>query len=229
MLAVRTVDMPRLAMRGGMIVVVIMPMMMVVMIVPVVVPVVVPMIMAVIVAAAAFIAMLVMMMRLGIDQRRRELAFERNRHLARAVLVLDQQRHDFGTETEIIDRTEIMPAQATLPVEKQNRRRTLQLVSLHRLGQLFAVRLVERDGDSDAVLGQISFDLLRRLLGKPFERHVQPEHRDFALLEGAAQPHRLRQAELRTGATQLPDRDDDDFAFLGLERALLVGGGRRSQ
>ena len=109
--------MPRLAMRGGMIVVVIMPTMMVVMIVPV--------IMAVIVTAAAFIAMLVMMMRLGIDQRRRELAFERNRHLARAVLVLDQQRHDFSAEAEIIDRTEIMPPQATLPVEKQNRRRAL--------------------------------------------------------------------------------------------------------
>ena len=70
----------------------------------------VPVIMAVIVTAAAFIAMLVMMMRLGSTSA--AASFVRAQSTSRrAAPVLDQPRHDFSAEAEIIDRTEIMPPQ----------------------------------------------------------------------------------------------------------------------
>ncbi len=89
MLAVGPVDMARETMRDA--VIMVMPVMVMIVIVAVMIMcVVVPMVMTVIMPAAAFIAMLVMMMRFGVDERCRELALERNRHLARRILVLDQ-------------------------------------------------------------------------------------------------------------------------------------------
>lgn len=79
----------------------------------------VPMIVTVIMAAAACVAMLVMVMRFGIDERGAELALDRDRHFAWAILVLDQKTHHLSPETHIIDRAEIMPPQPALAVENQ--------------------------------------------------------------------------------------------------------------
>jgi MFS superfamily sulfate permease-like transporter len=75
-----------------------------VIVVMMIVIVIVTMVVAVIVAAAAGVAMLmVMAVRLGIDEGRCELALDRNRHLARRAFILDQQSHHFGADAQIID------------------------------------------------------------------------------------------------------------------------------
>jgi hypothetical protein len=48
------------------------------------------MVVVMIVTASARIAVLMMMMRLGIDESGRKLVLDRDRHLARAVFVFDQ-------------------------------------------------------------------------------------------------------------------------------------------
>ena len=161
---------------------------------------------------------MVMAVRLGIDEGCSELALDRDRHLARRLFVFDQQSHQFRADAQVIDGAEIMPAQTPLPVEDQHRRRALQLIGAHRLGQVLAVRLVERDRNGDVVFREIGFDFFGRLLSEFLKRHVQAEDSDFLFVERTTEPHRLRQAVfLRAGTGQLPDSDDDDFALLGFE------------
>lgn len=64
-------------------------------------------IMAMIMSAAAILAMIVFML-MGISQGSVKLRFDRNRHVARAVLVLHQKTHNFGSQTQIIDSAEIV-------------------------------------------------------------------------------------------------------------------------
>ena len=137
--------------------------------------VVVVVVVAVIVAAAAGVAVLmVMAVRLGIDEGCCELALNRDRHLARRLFVFNQQSHHFCADAQIIDGAEIVPAQTSLPIEDQHRRRALQLIGAHRLGQVLAVRLVERDRNGDVVFCKEGFDFFRRLLGEFLERMCSP-------------------------------------------------------
>ena len=89
-----------------MIVTMIMPLVVVVSMIVMMMPVVV----AMIVTASAFVTVLMMVMSFRIDQGGRQLALEPDRHVARAVLVLDHQSHHFGTQTEIVDGAQVMPA-----------------------------------------------------------------------------------------------------------------------
>lgn len=113
MFAIGTVNMPRLAVSC----------MVVAVIVPLLIGVVMGVTMRMVVAAAARVAVRMVVVR--IEQRRSELALERNRHVARAIFIFDQQRHNLRADAQIIDRTKIMPAQAALTIEQQNRWRAL--------------------------------------------------------------------------------------------------------
>ena len=160
----------------------------------------------------------------GIDQRHVQLTLDDERHLARAVLVFHQQRHDLGPDAQIVDAAQIVTAQAALAIEDQHRRRALHVISDHGLGDLIAARFVVSDGNGNAGGLEEYFDVGGRLLFEIFKRHVQAEDRDFALGESFAQPRGLRQSELdRTRAHDLKRRHDDDFALVGFERLLAVG------
>src|SRR5262245_54001517 len=81
--------------------------------------------MCVVVATAAVVAvlvvMVVMMMRVRIDQRRVQLALDCHRGLSCRTDVLDRQRHHLGGEPHVLDMPEVVPAQAPLAVEDQQR------------------------------------------------------------------------------------------------------------
>ncbi len=83
--------------------------------------------------AAATIAMMVMLVRIG--QHGREPALERNRLLARRVARFDGERHHLGTKTQVVHLAEVVPPQASLPVEHEHRRRAADFVIFHRLRQ----------------------------------------------------------------------------------------------
>lgn len=113
-----------------------------VVIVPVVMTVI--MIVGMIMSAPASIAMVMMLVRIG--ENSRQPALERDRLLARRIPRFDGERHHFCADAKIVHLPEVMPTKPSLPVENENRRRALNLVSLHGLRQALAVRLVERDG-----------------------------------------------------------------------------------
>ncbi len=142
-----------------------------------------------------------------------------------------------AAESEIVDRAEIVPAQTPLPVEQQKRRRALQLVSFHRLGQLFTVRLVERDGDRDAVLSQIRFDLFSGVCSanrsKGMCRPKTATPRSHRRRRAAASPAQAELLRARQPSCQIATTTTFPFSALSVrflsefsQRCAMISGGR---
>lgn len=153
--------------------------------------------MAVTTTTTAAMVMLVLVL-VGIDQDGSEAPLQRNRLLARRIARLDRQRHHLGGDADVIHLSQVMPAQAPLAVEDQQRRRSLKLVGVHRLGQRAPVLLV--DGNRELVVTFIEegFELGWCLLVGVFKNRVQTNHLDFIVLELRMQPCQLRQEMAHT-------------------------------
>ena len=168
---------------------------------------------------AAAAAARVVVMRIGIDKRRGQSAFERDRLLTRGITGFDGQRHHLGAEPDIVHLAEIVPAQAALAVENEQRRRALDLERRHGFGQFGAVRRVDRDGKFDFVFLEELGQRVRLLLVAILEHRMQPDDRDLVGVERGREPGRLGKPMLhRSGAEHLEGRQDDDFALERLQR-----------
>ena len=152
----------------------------------------VPVIVSVSATAPAFVIVVIA----GIGERGSEATLQRDRLFAGRVARFDGQRHDLGAEAHVLDRAEIMPAQAALAVEDQNGRRALQLIGLERLGQTLAVRFVERDCELEALLGDEGLERLGRLLGLLLERDIEPDDADLVAAEPGGETRGLRETML---------------------------------
>ncbi len=144
----------------------------------------VAMIMRVVVTTAATVAV-IMIVVLGIDQRRGQPALERDGLLTRGIAAFDGERHHLGAETQIVHLAEIMPAQAPLAVEYEHSRRALNLVGRHGLRHTAAIGLVERDRERDLVLVDEGFERGRSLLVLMLERGVEADDHHLIRIEGS--------------------------------------------
>ena len=171
---------------------------------------------AVIMAAAAVFAVrvIVSMVRVGIDQCRVQLALDRNRGLARGTGVLDRQRHDLGGEPHILDVPEVVPAQAPLAIEQQQRRRAPHLVGGHGPGQACAIGRIDRDREAPSVFVDECLQRLRPHRRMMLEHGVQTDHHDLVVAELPGQALGLRQRVRHAARTQHLERHDNDHLAL---------------
>lgn len=169
--------------------------------------------------ASAFVMVLV-----GVGQRRSKSALECDGLLARCITAFDRKCHDLCPETEVVDLTEVVPAQTALAIEDQHRRRALDLEGLHRFRQRASVDGIDADRKAQSIFFREIFDGLRVLDFRILKRSVERDHRDLVVGKGVRQALRLRQTVLdATRAVQLERRHHDDLPLEGLERQRAIG------
>src|SRR5690606_1730689 len=197
----------------------------VIMVTTVVMAVVVPMIMAgtaIMLVIEVMMAMMVML--LGIDQGGGQRALDGDRCIARSLGVLDGQSHNFGGEAHVVDLTEIVAPQSPLPVEQQDRRRTLHFVGGHRLRQAGSVGLVDADREWPAILVNEGFQRLSGHRVVMLEYGVQAQDLHLVVGEALYDPFCKRQAVLHAaGAKHLEGLQHDDLALEACERQRRLG------
>ncbi len=162
----------------------------------------------IVVMPTAAAAVSVVDMLVGIGEGRRKPAFERGRYLAWRVPGFDYKAHNFGRQPDVVDLAQIMTAQTPLPVDNQDGRRPLQLISGHRFRRIGAVRLVLGNRKRQPVLGNKGLDRLGVLLLMIFKSGVEADHRHLVVIKVARQALRLRHPPLiRAGAMGLECND----------------------
>lgn len=164
-------------------------------------------------------ALMRVLMAVRVHEDRRQPPLQRNRLLARRIACFDRQRHHLSGNADVIHLAEVVPAQTPLPVENQKRRRTLELIGVHRLWQRATVLLVDGHREIEVMFIEEGFELGGRLLVSLLKNRMQTDHLDFIFLELCVKPCKLRQ--------QMPSRTWAVHLECSEHHHLTLGCGQR--
>ena len=144
----------------------------------------------------------------------------------RCVPTVANERHDLGTEDEVILPAELLLPQASEAVDKNLSRGSLHAIAGHRLRRPAAVgRRVGPDGKVDLVFvqerGQRHAGTLRTMV---LEDRMQSDDGDLTTIEDPMHAHGLGQSVGNASRTQHLERlDQNDLATQRVEQDGLVG------